>query len=176
MAPLIALEFASGNGSEERDATPLLMTDEGEVQKPGKFWVYEQIIRIPYYGIYEMSNDRLEVYHLRNFSYQKLEANQRGHYPIEPLEIELGLWQGSYQNQTQLWLRWWDSQGNLLLIGDERAELEKMRTEQEYQRAEQEHQRAEQERQRAERAEQKAARLAERLLAMGIDPDADDIG
>lgn len=44
-----------------------------------------------------------------------------------------------------------------------------MRTEQEYQRAEQEHQ-------RAERAEQKAARLAERLLAMGIDPDADDIG
>jgi tryptophanyl-tRNA synthetase len=74
----------------------------------------------------------------------------------------LGLWQGSYQNQTQIWLRWWDSQGNLLLIGDERAELEKLRTEQE--------------RQRAERAEQKAARLAERLLAMGIDPDADEIG
>ncbi len=24
------------------------MTDEGEVQKPGKFWVYEQIIRIPW--------------------------------------------------------------------------------------------------------------------------------
>ena len=169
MAPLIALEFASGNGNEERDATPLLMTDEGEVQKPGKFWVYEQIIRIPYYGIYEMSTDRLEVYHLRDFAYQKLEPNQRGHYPIEPLEIELGLWQGSYQNQTQLWLRWWDIHGNLLLIGDERAELEKLRTEQEHQRAEQEHQ-------RAERAEQKAARLAERLLAMGIDPDADDIG
>lgn len=66
-------------------------------------------------------------------------------------------------------MRWWDIHGNLLLIGDERAELEKLRTEQE-------HQRAEQERQRAERAEQKAARLAERLLAMGIDPDADDIG
>jgi Uma2 family endonuclease len=183
LAPLIALEFASGNGSEERDATPLLITDEGEVQKPGKFWVYEQIIRIPYYGIYEISNDKLEVYHLRDLSYQKLAPNQRGHYPIEPLEIELGLWQGSYQNQTQIWLRWWDSQGNLLLIGDERAELEKLRTEQEHQRAEQEHQRAEQERQRAEqerqraeRAEQKAARLAERLLAMGIDPDADDIG
>lgn len=66
-------------------------------------------------------------------------------------------------------MRWWDIQGNLLLIGDERAELEKLKTEQEHQRAEQEHQ-------RAERAEQKAARLAERLLAMGIDPDADDIG
>jgi len=31
-----------------------------------------------------------------------------------------------------------------------------------------------QEGERAERAEQKAAQLAERLLAMGIDPDADD--
>jgi hypothetical protein len=39
--------------------------------------------------------------------------------------VELELWQGSYQNQTQQGLRWWDEQGNLLLIGDERAELER---------------------------------------------------
>jgi Uma2 family endonuclease len=48
IAPLIALEFASGNGDEERDKTPLSVV-AGTVQKPGKFWVYEQIIRIPYY-------------------------------------------------------------------------------------------------------------------------------
>ncbi|MEG3957199.1 hypothetical protein [Microcoleus sp. herbarium2] len=29
----------------------------------------------------------------------------------------MGLWQGSYQSQTQQWLRWWDSEGNLLLTG-----------------------------------------------------------
>ena len=29
----------------------------------------------------------------------------------------MGRWEGSYQNQTQQWLRWWDSQGNLLLTG-----------------------------------------------------------
>lgn len=104
---------------------------------------------------------KLEVYHLRDFSYQKLEPNERGHYPIPPLGVELGLWHGSYQNQTQLWLRWWDSEGNLLLIGEETARLER--------------QRAEQERQRAEQAEQKAAKLAERLRAMGIDPDAEEI-
>ncbi len=159
MAPLIALEFASGDGSEERDATPLSVTAEGKTTKPGKFWVYEQIIRIPYYGIYEIKTGNLEVYHLRDFAYQKLEPNQRGHYPISALNVELGLWEGSYQNQTQLWLRWWDSEGNLLLIGDERAE--------------QERQRAEQERQRAEQAEQKVARLTERLRAMGIDPEAE---
>jgi Uma2 family endonuclease len=187
MAPMIALEFASGNGDEERDATPLSVWAEGETTKPGKFWVYERIIRIPYYGIFEVKTRKLEVYNWLNFSYQKLQPNERGHYPITPLGVELGLWHGTYQNQTQYWLRWWDSEGNLLLIGEERAQLERQRAEQErqraeqerqraeqeHQRAEQERQRAEQEHQRAEQAEQKSARLAERLRAMGIDPDSE---
>lgn len=46
VSPLIALEFASGDGSEERDATPLSRTEEREKIKPGKFWVYERIIHI----------------------------------------------------------------------------------------------------------------------------------
>jgi Uma2 family endonuclease len=157
--PLIAIEFASGNGEEERDNTPLFRTGERVGAKPGKFWVYQQIIRIPYYAIYEINNGNLEVYHLVDFSYQKIHPNERGHYPIPPLGIELGLWMGSYlNNPEELWLRWWDLNGNLLLIGREEAEQERHRTEQE--------------RERAEQAEQKAARLAERLRAMGIDPDS----
>jgi Uma2 family endonuclease len=188
MAPFIALEFASGNGEEERDRTPLTVAADGTTTKPGKFWVYERIIRIPYYGIYEMRTGNLEVYHLIDFVYRRMEPNERGHYPIPVLDVELGLWQGSYQNQELLWLRWWDSQGNLLLTGSEQVEIERalveqeqqrtqqerQRTQQERQRAEQERQRAEQERQRAEQAERKATQLAERLRAMGIDPDAED--
>ena len=64
MAPFIALEFASGNGEEERDRTPLSVAADGTTTKPGKFWVYERIIRIPYYGIYSMRTGNLEVYHL----------------------------------------------------------------------------------------------------------------
>lgn len=48
------------------------------------------------------------------------------------------------------WLRWWDSDGNLLLYGDERAEQEKQRAEQEKQRAD---------------------RLADKLKELRIDPD-----
>ncbi|MCW6051556.1 Uma2 family endonuclease [Lyngbya sp. CCAP 1446/10] len=168
IAPLIALEFASGNGDEERDSTPLSRTDEGLLTKPGKFWVYEQVMRIPYYGIYEINSGRLEVYRLIDGYYRLLELNERGHFAIVLLGVELGLWQGSYQNQEMLWLRWWDEEGNLLLIGDERAELERLRGEQQREIAEC----AEQARQQAEQARQaefQARRAAiPRLLGMGL--------
>ena len=129
ISPLIALEFASGDGSEERDTTPLFVNEEGETIKPGKFWVYERIIHIAYYGIYEILTGKLEVYELIGGSYRKLQPNEQGRYLIEPLGVELGLWSGAYQNQSQLWLRWWDTSGNLLLTGSERAELEQERAE-----------------------------------------------
>jgi Uma2 family endonuclease len=168
LAPLIALEFASGDGTEERDRTPLSYSEAGEVTKPGKWWVYERIMRIPYYGIYEITNGKLEVYNLVGGRYQTISPNERGHYPISQMGVELGLWEGSYQNQTQRWLRWWDREGNLLLTGAERAELERLHAEQERQKAEQERQRAEQERQRAENAEQARREAVPRLLAMGL--------
>ncbi|WP_017717571.1 Uma2 family endonuclease [Kamptonema formosum] len=133
IAPLIVLEFVSGDGSEERDTTPIA----------GKFWVYERAIRVPFYGIYEVKTAQVEVYHLVDGRYQRVPANERGHYPIAPMGVELGIWQGRYENMELPWLRWWDSQGNLLLTGDERSELER----------------------------QQAERLAERLRQLGVNPD-----
>ena len=153
--PLIVLEFVSGDGTEERDRTPLLRSSQQET-KPGKFWIYENVIRPAFYGIYEVSRSRVEVYHLIENRYQLLPENERGHYPIPSLEVELGIWQGRYQNLELPWLRWWDSEGNLLLAGEERAE--------------QERQRAEQERQRAEAAEQQLEQLRAQLRAAGIEP------
>jgi len=54
-----------------------------------------------------------------------------------------------------VWLRFYDREGNLVLLPEEAAQ----------QRAEQAEQLAEQERQRAER-------LAAQLRAMGVDPDS----
>jgi hypothetical protein len=116
----------------------------------GKFWVYEQAIRVPFYGIYEVANASVEVYHLVDGRYTLLEANERGHYPIAPLGVELGIWQGRNQNVELSWLRWWDLSGNLLLTGEERAERAEFLLEQEQRRAD---------------------RLAEQLRALGVDPD-----
>ncbi|MGB7441643.1 MAG: Uma2 family endonuclease [Coleofasciculaceae cyanobacterium] len=141
--PLIILEFVSGDGSEERDKTPLSLTERNTQQKPGKFWIYEQVIRPAFYGIYEVKHARVEVYHLVDGEYQLLPANERGHYLISPLKVELGIWQGRYQNAELPWLRWWDEQGNLLLTGHEQAK----------------------------QAELRAERLAAQLRAAGIEPE-----
>lgn len=111
ISPLIVLEFVSGNGAEERDKNPW----------KGKFWIYEQVIKPAFYGIYEVNKASIEVYELIGGKYQLLSANERGHYPIKHTGVELGLWTGEYQNMELPWLRWWDLQGNLLLTGEERA-------------------------------------------------------
>ena len=164
VAPLIVLEFVSGNGSEERDRTPPPEPGQEEQQKVGKFWVYEQAIRVPFYGIYEVKKATVEMYHLADNRYQRMIANQRGHYPIPQLGVELGIWQGEYDEMNLPWLRWWDSEGNLLLIGEERAKQESLRAQQESLRAQQESLRAEEQRLRADR-------FAEQLRRMGINPD-----
>jgi Uma2 family endonuclease len=95
IAPLIAIEFVSGDGSEQRDTTSPFAGDRA---KAGKFWVYEQAIRIPFYAIYEVEKAAVEVYELVGNRYQRSRPNSRGHYAIPPLGVELGIWFGVYFN------------------------------------------------------------------------------
>ncbi|NEQ88003.1 MAG: DUF874 family protein, partial [Moorea sp. SIO2I5] len=89
----------------------------------------------------------------------------------DEISLFLGIWQGTRENRTGYWLRWWDQQGELLLWGSELVIQEQQRAEQERQRAEQERQRAEQEQQRAEQERQRAEKLAAQLRAAGIEPE-----
>ncbi len=107
------------------------------------------MIRPAFYGIYEVNKASVEVYYLSQGRYELVAANERGHYPIAQLGVELGIWQGSYQNVELPWLRWWDSAGNLLLSGAQRAE---------------------EERERADRAEDQLEQLRAQLRSAGIEP------
>ncbi len=119
IAPLIILEFVSGTGKEERDRTPWT----------GKFFIYEQVIRPAFYGIYEVQKSSIELYRHVTNRFELVEANERGHFPIPELGVEIGIWQGTYQNSELPWLRWWDSDGNLLLTGWENSQQERQRVE-----------------------------------------------
>jgi Uma2 family endonuclease len=152
--PLIVLEFVSGDGSAERDRTPWT----------GKFWVYEQVIRPAFYGIYDVSKASVEVYTLLSGTYQRLQPNQRGHFVIPALGVELGIWQGTYQNVDLPWLRWWNVDGELLLMGDERAQIADERAQIADERAQIAEAQLVQERDRA-------ARLAAQLKALGVNPE-----
>ena len=81
----------------------------------------------------------------------------RRYHPIKPWFEELGLglveWEGVYEDMAERWIRWRTRDGALLPTGAEHAAL------------------ARQAEARADDAEARAARLAERLRALGVDPD-----
>ncbi|MFN6561490.1 MAG: Uma2 family endonuclease [Nostoc sp. ChiSLP01] len=120
-----------------------------------KLKTYEHM-RASYYIVYDpnqqLAEKILHVYELRGTRY--FETSETW---LEQVGLGITLWQGEFESRQDTWLRWCYQDGTVLPTGDERAEKER--------------QRAEQERQRAEQAEQRSKLLADRLRAMGIDPD-----
>lgn len=86
--------------------------------------------------------------------YESIIPDERGFLWSQTLGLWLGIWEGTIQRETGIWLRFYDSQGNLVLLPSE-AEA----------------QRAEAEAQRANAEKQKADRLAARLRELGENPD-----
>ncbi|UFP93037.1 Uma2 family endonuclease [Gloeobacter morelensis] len=170
-APVVIVELLSPSTQEE---------DQGETlrgrEPPSKWEVYESILRVPYYVLFDRNGDVLRTFQLQGTAYRELSELRLW---IDELQIGLGLWQGEFAGVERTWLRWYDGEGEWMPTEAERerqlaerfAAQERTRAEQAEQRAEQAERLADQERQRAEQAEQRAAALTERLKAMGVDPD-----
>ncbi|WP_445635377.1 Putative restriction endonuclease domain-containing protein [Nostoc sp. DSM 114161] len=120
-----------------------------------KLEIYEQM-RASYYIVYDpnqqLGEKDLRVYELRGRRYFETEETW-----LEQVGLGVTLWEGEFESRQDTWLRWCYQDGNVLPTGDERAS--------------QAEQRASQAEQRASQAEQRAQILAERLRAMGINPD-----
>ena len=152
VTPFLVVELLSP-GTEDEDLGRSLR----EIEQPPRKWeVYESILRVPYYVVFDRYVNSFRLFQLRATRYQELEITN-GRYWFEELKLGLGVWEGEFQSSNGLWLRWYDSSGNWIATPTELAEQEKMRAEKEKQRAEQEKRRAEQ--------------LAERLRELGIDPE-----
>ncbi|MEO1404347.1 MAG: Uma2 family endonuclease [Cyanobacteria bacterium J06635_1] len=150
--PLIVVELLSP-GTEQED---LGQTQRGDGKPPTKWEVYEQILRIPYYVVYNRYTNQFRAFGLRNARYQELDITDQKLW-IPELKLGLGTWHGSYKGIERDWLRWYDKSAQWIRTDTERLVGER--------------QRAEQERQRAEQAEVQLSQLLSKLQAQGIDPD-----
>ncbi|MEH1896886.1 MAG: Uma2 family endonuclease [Nostoc sp.] len=109
IAPFVVVELLSP-GTEKEDLGQTLR----EINQPPTKWeVYERILRIPYYIVFDRYTDKLQVFQLVADSYSELDLSTPRIW-MPGLELGLGLWQGSYQQIERLWLRWYDASGNWL--------------------------------------------------------------
>jgi Uma2 family endonuclease len=90
-------------------------------QPPTKWEVYEKILRIPYYIVFDRYTDNLQVFQNIAGRYQELSITDSRIW-LPELELGIGLWQGTYQGVTRLWLRWYDANCNWILSPKEQAE------------------------------------------------------
>nr|WP_229420021.1 Uma2 family endonuclease [Moorena producens] len=102
--PAIVMEFLCDTEAGEYSNKP--------TYPPGKWFYYEQVLQVPNYVIFEPDTGEIEVYRLDDSGRYQLEppdANNR--YWIDQMSLFLGIWQGTRENRTGYWLRWWDQQG-----------------------------------------------------------------
>ncbi|OIP69983.1 MAG: hypothetical protein AUK48_14115 [Oscillatoriales cyanobacterium CG2_30_44_21] len=137
ISPFLVVELLSP-GTEAEDLGRRLR----EINQPPTKWeVYERILRIPYYVVYDRYENNLRVFKISGDRYEAI-ALPENRLWIENLGLGLGLWQGTYRNFSSLWLRWYDRTGWIPTLAE-----------------------------KAEAESQRADRLAAYLRSQGIDPD-----
>ena len=88
---------------------------------PDKWTVYEKILRVPYYIVFDRYTDDFRAFKLNAGSYEPLSLPD-GRLWLPELQVGLGVWQGNYKQVERLWLRWYNETGSWLPTPAERAE------------------------------------------------------
>ena len=153
--PEVCIEIVS---NQEGDEVTLSQKSQQKGKTPSKRDIYAQI-GVPYYVVFDplqqiqdkanMNGALLRVWMISPVGYQELTTaegivNTDQSVWLEGAGMGLTLWEGTFEEDvSRLWLRWCDRSGQVIPTGAEGQEIER----------------------------QRADRLAERLRAMGINPD-----
>ncbi len=157
IAPFLMVELLSP-GTESEDLGQTLRV----VGKPPTKWqVYEQILRIPYYAVFDRYSNQFRMFCLQGTRYVEQIISGQGFW-FDDLQLGLGVWTGVYEDVEGQWLCWYDAAGNWVPPKQERILKAEQRADEAEKKVVQEQQRADQERQRAEL-------LAAKLRELGID-------
>ena len=84
--------------------------------------VYGHVLQVPEYFIYDPRTSRLDDFRLATEGgYAPIPPGDGGRLPSDALGLELGVWQGVYQDSEAPWLRWHTAGGELVPTPEERA-------------------------------------------------------
>jgi Uma2 family endonuclease len=120
VSPLVIVELLS-EGTEDED---LGETISAPNQPPTKWEVYEQILKVPYYFVFNARTDQLRFFRLvRNRYSEQILSNPRVWIP--ELKLGLGLWVGDNFGWDRSWLRWYDADDNWIPTPEERERQQK---------------------------------------------------
>lgn len=154
IAPYLVVELLSPDTEKEDLGQSLRSVDK----PPSKWQVYEQILKIPYYVVYSRVSSELRVFGRISGSYRELVLPEQRLW-LPEAELGLGLWHGEFQGIRGPWLRWYDENEQWIPSQEEKLRSQEDQLLQAQQQIDQERLRAD--------------KLAEKLKALGIDPDAD---
>ncbi len=145
VSPFLVIELLAPDTIAEDLGVPLRQGN----QPPTKWQVYEQVLRVPYYGIFDRYTNTFRLFQLTGLHYEAVDLAE-SRFWFESLALGLGVWQGAYQRTEGSWLRWYQQDGSWVPTLEEQAEQERLR---------------------AEAAQERAERLAAQLRALGIEPE-----
>jgi Uma2 family endonuclease len=152
--PEVAIEIVSNKVGEELGT---------------KLNIYEKM-RVSYYVVYDpakrLGDSILRIFEIKGRKYFETKETW-----LEQVELGLTLWQGEFEGRNDLWLRWCDKDGNILLSGDERAKKAETKAQEAETKAQEAETKAQEAEIKAQEAEIKAQKLAAQLRALGIEPE-----
>jgi len=121
--PVIAIEFLSpGTESEDLGHFAAKPPKPRPNKPPGKFTVYEQILKVPNYIVFDEDSAQLRFFRLYQGGYQEQRISPTNpRLWIPELDLGLALWSGTYRDSYQPWLRWCDRAGHLFPTLEESA-------------------------------------------------------
>lgn len=117
VSPYLVIELLSPS----TEAEDLGQTERDPERPPTKWQVYEQILQVPYYVIYDRYENQFRAFHLQGNSYQTVPLPDNRLW-LEELGLGLGLWQGEYEEIEGLWLRFYDREENWIPTPNEQAD------------------------------------------------------
>ncbi|MBE9235338.1 Uma2 family endonuclease [Anabaena aphanizomenioides LEGE 00250] len=123
IAPLVMVELLSPKTEKEDLGRTLREVN----QPPTKWEVYERIVRVPYYIIFDRYTNKLQAFQLVADRYEEIDVSS-GKIWMPGIELGLGLWQGSFEGIERLWLRWYDSSGKWIPTPVELLKQEKQKS------------------------------------------------